>query len=184
MAGFLQSRSFRGSVSATGAAGAVGRAIEGDKALDAALARLAGPGARRVNAGMMNASLAVLAKALRAAVNASDASSELKRAARQAIGRKRRKDVAKVGFGVGKKRAASPDKRTGKSGVGISANNIHWPVLGTGERQTKAGRKAGKMPAIFAGATDQALATGGPAALAAARAKCRELIAREAARTS
>lgn len=155
------------------------QATTGDKEIDRALAHLAVKGIQRAERAANGAALTVLAKALRAAVNAADASPELKRAARQAIGRKSKKAVAKVGFGVGKSQQPAGD-RQGRSGVGISAANVHWPVLGTDERQTEAGRPAGAMPAVFGGATDQALATSGTAAVEAARKKLREVIAREA----
>lgn len=48
--------------------------------------------------------------------------------------------TAKVGFGVGKKSTKAPSKVNRKGnkagGVGISAQNIHWWVAGTKNRQT------------------------------------------------
>lgn len=44
--------------------------------------------------------------------------------------------TAKVGFGVGKTKAYKEKKRTKKSGVGISGNNVHWWVAGTMQRTT------------------------------------------------
>ena len=46
---------------------------------------------------------------------------------------------AKVGFGVGKKKTVikpRKSKRSGRGGVGIAAQNIHWWVAGTEERFT------------------------------------------------
>lgn len=69
---------------------------------------------------------------------------------RQAFGSKVKKFrsgfvTAKAGAGVGKRKAAK--SRNGKSGVGISKNNIHWWVLGTGVRKNKKGNNRGRMPA-------------------------------------
>lgn len=46
--------------------------------------------------------------------------------------------LAKVGFGVGKKKDAKPRKtrRTSRGGVGIGVQNIHWWVAGTDQRFT------------------------------------------------
>jgi hypothetical protein len=63
--------------------------------------------------------------------------------------------AGKVGAGVGKqtkaRKARAADRaaqgRSGaKKGVGISASNVHWPILGTGQRQTKSGKSTGRMP--------------------------------------
>lgn len=58
--------------------------------------------------------------------------------------------AAKAGAGVGtaSQRAKSIQKDRGKKkGVGISAQNIHWYILGTTARQTKTGHSTGRMPA-------------------------------------
>ena len=93
---------------------------------------------------------------MKQAVNASPASAELKRAARSAVGTRILKSTetraiiaAKGGFGVGlhgkRKRATAAKRRASRAaargqwnlhGVGIDASDIHWPVLGTKERQT------------------------------------------------
>jgi len=102
----------------------------------------------------VNAGLNPLTKSLRSAVNTSSASNELKRAARQTIGKrivKQEGDIVygKFGFAVGKRPSANSRKaqkaqarkqlyqKGGARGVGISTNNIHWGVLGTQERTTK-----------------------------------------------
>lgn len=61
--------------------------------------------------------------------------------------------VAKAGAGVGIKRSKLTKqlekqkvRRAGHPGVGISAANIHWFLLGTEERVTKEGHKTGRMP--------------------------------------
>lgn len=56
---------------------------------------------------------------------------------------------AKVGIAVGKKVSRiKPQDRTGRRGVGISARNAHWFILGTKDRVTKSGRKTGRMRPI------------------------------------
>lgn len=55
----------------------------------------------------------------------------------------------KVGVGVGVKPSAKvgvQKNRGKKKGVGISAKNAHWPMLGTENRWTKRGRFTGRMP--------------------------------------
>ncbi|KKK76871.1 hypothetical protein LCGC14_2859270, partial [marine sediment metagenome] len=129
--------------------------------------------------------------------NASEASPELKREARKTIGarfaKRRHSQVreAKVGFSVGKKKKAiqraqaARGKRieagkSGGGGVGFSAANIHWFVLGTDERHQKSGKPTGKVEGVFGGVTRQALASSAGASLAAARRKISQVITREA----
>jgi len=134
---------------------------------------------------------------MRAAINATDASPELKREARKTIGarfgRTRAIDVrhAKVGFSVGKRAAAvrrakaARTKRieagkSGGGGVGISAANIHWFVLGTDSREHKSGHPTGQIANIFGEVTRLAFATSAMASVHAARKKISEVIKREA----
>jgi hypothetical protein len=65
-------------------------------------------------------------------------------------GRNRNQQRAKVGAGVGKASKAEAT-RSGKNtgGVGIGGPNIHWAVLGTEDRTTKAGKSTGAMPPIM-----------------------------------
>jgi hypothetical protein len=147
----------------------------------------------------VSAGLTPLTKAMRAAVNASPASTELKRQARKTIGRslkKRRGNYSgKAGFGVGK-----PSKKKNMtaheryvygqggaklaSGVGISATNIHWFVLGTDERQTKSGKATGQIKDLLKGVVPSATMSARGAMLQAARKKCTEVLARETAKLS
>ena len=56
---------------------------------------------------------------------------------------------AKIGAAVGKRGKStkvSAKIRTGRKGVGIARNNIHWWFLGTKRRTTKAGKRTGRMP--------------------------------------
>lgn len=56
---------------------------------------------------------------------------------------------AKAGAAVGRASKATEKKARGnRGGVGISAENIHWYILGTQERTVKkTGQRSGKMPA-------------------------------------
>lgn len=187
--------------------------VQGLADLQAKLKHLGSEGSSRVMRSALGAANTALAQALRAAVNASSLAPTLKRAARQAIGKRygKRKGgpgkgqmEAKAGFAVGKKPGKTKD-RGSRKGVGISAANIHWVVLGTKERKLKggsgsynkrnaaliavgilserkglkAGHRTGKMPAVLAGVTATAVTSGGSAALAAARAKFVEVTERE-----
>jgi hypothetical protein len=56
------------------------------------------------------------------------------------------KQTAKVGAAVGRgAKAQSKSSRT-RPGVGIGGRNIHWFILGTAQRATKAGKNTGAMP--------------------------------------
>lgn len=71
--------------------------------------------------------------------------------ARKAVGsslKKSRKTAlveGKAGIGVGKKKKKQVQDeqaaKRGRPGVGITANNIHWMILGTKERYTKKGKQ-------------------------------------------
>lgn len=55
--------------------------------------------------------------------------------------------VAKAGAGVAIKKSKAAPKGGTRGGVGIGAANVHWYILGTAERRTKAGKSTGRMPA-------------------------------------
>ena len=182
--------------------------IKGLMKLDRRLRHLEKRGARRVAGKGVRAGLMVVGKAMRSAINASDASSELKREARKTIGQRFQRKMAgglgpsaKVGFSVAKRAkqvaqaSAARGKRLGQTkgskgeffrgtgdtrGVGISATNVHWFVLGTTERKHQSGHATGKIDGVFGDVTHQALATSQGAALEAARAKISAEIKREA----
>ena len=169
----------------------------GDKELTRKLDRLSKSGSKRAITAGIQAGMTPIAKAMRAGINATDASPYLKREARKTIGsqfaKAYKRDVreAKVGFSVGKKQGAikkavaARGKRMaagkgGGGGVGISAANIHWFVLGTDERQHKSRHPTGQIANIFGGVTRLALAGSAGASLAAARRKIKQVIEREA----
>ncbi len=92
----------------------------------------------------------------------------LKKAAKATVGSsvKRDKDTGeltlKVGYGVGKQSALRKTKATaraggGDAGVGISAANIHWLVLGTGKHSEKTGQERVRtsMAGASTGSTEQ-----------------------------
>lgn len=143
----------------------LGATITGDKALDAKLRNLGDKTAKKAMRAGVNASLAKIASAVRAAVNAAPVpgpnATSLKAQARALIGKRfgkakagaSRGDVqAKAGFGVGKKKQTKQEleaqknarKSQKKKGVGIGVANIHWFVLGTAERTTGFKKAGGK----------------------------------------
>jgi len=175
-------------------------AVLGDKELDRKLRRLATKSSKKAIVAGINASMTPLARSMRKAITAVKASDELKREARRAIGKRFGKNKAgarrgireaKVGFSVGKKRSAAKPKGGGQSrGVGISAANIHWFVLGTHKRYlTKgrgghwplpAGHYTGRIASIFGDVTRLAFAGTSAAMTEAARKKIKQVIEREA----
>jgi hypothetical protein len=156
-----------------------------------AMASTGGPKAMRAG---LNAALTVLAKAERQAINASSASPQMKRAARLTIGKRLKREglsksvfSGKAGFAVGKASKRKREKAIARAGdksrrgVGISASNIHWPVLGTVERNN-GGHSTGRMPASLKGLVNSAAQGALPAMLEAARAKTQQVLAAEAAK--
>jgi len=171
----------------------------GDKDLTRAIDRLVTRGSKRAITAGIRAGMVPVARAMRAAVQASTASPELKREAKRSIGarfgktRKIKQRHAKVGFAVGKRKRAvhSAMRARGKRiaggkqadrGVGISSANIHWFVLGTDPRQTKAGRFTGQIANVFGDVTRLAYAGSAVAMVEAARAKIWQVIKKEATR--
>ena len=161
----------------------------------------------------ISAGLAIMVRSMRQAVNNSGASSQMKRAARQTIGKRLLSDtrqlIGKAGFGVGKPSKRKKEKaksRAGdksRGGVGISASNIHWAVLGTADREAgvkcgaggrfqKIGKlrryligkthRTGAMPAILAGVIEPAVREASAPAMAAMAEKIEQIVAAEAAK--
>jgi hypothetical protein len=179
-------------------------AVQGLADIQEKLAHLAGKGASKLLRSGVGAGMTVLAQSLRAAVNNTAAPSDVKRAARKWIGKRYAKGgtsrtgkttraAAKVGFAVGFKKAAlhaqaAKHAASGEKGVGLSAANIHWFVLGTKKRTLKrgsakgpkAGHPTGSIAAFLFGSVKMATELGGPQALEAARQKISELLAKEA----
>ncbi len=170
--------------------GIAGRAVTliGQKALDRKLNHLATHGGKKAARAGINAGLVPLVRALRAAINSTDASPGLKRQARKTIGKRFAKEkggalkgqfVAKAGFAVGKKK--KPPTGGKSRGVGVGVANIHWFVLGTDPRRTtKTHHYTGRIRNVFDGVTRIAFAGSAQAMVRAARKKIAEVIKREA----
>jgi len=171
--------------------------LKGFSRLTANLEKTQRKTSQKVARAGMSASLTPLTKAMRAAVNASPASKEVKRQARKLIGRSLKKSkgnyTGKAGFAVGKqskKKSMTAHERfvygqggAGMAkGVGISASNIHWFVLGTDERQTKSGKATGMIKDLLKGVIPAATVSARGAMLEAARNKCDQVLARETAK--
>ena len=167
--------------------------LKGVDELQWALVSLRDKAAGKAARAGVNAALTPLVRAMRMAINGSSASPELKRAARQTIGKRVKKPsgqvvFGKAGFGVGRqsaiKKLAAHIRAGDKSqrGVGISAANIHWPVLGTEERKTDIGHPTGKMPPQLPHVIQSAVSASSSAMLEAARAKITKVLAAEAAK--
>lgn len=111
--------------------------------------------AGKVLAAIVRAQLTVIGKQMKADVDKKV--KEGRKGVRSRFKNSARKNVIKavVGFGVGKKKKNAPKKVNSKGnrkgGVGISAQNIHWWVAGTKERQTKRDADRGSMPSMQPG---------------------------------
>ena len=168
--------------------------ISGDRQIDRQLRRLEARTAKKALTAGIKAGQMKVAKAMRAAINATDASADLKREARKSIGSRFTRGgvartgkitarVSKVGFSVAKKHKTLKKTGEGRSrGVGISAANIHWFVLGTKDRHHDSGKSVGRIEAVFGDVTEKAFTASKGAALEAARAKVTQVIQREARR--
>ncbi len=180
-------------------------ALQGYDDIMGRLQSLDDSGLRIAKAGL-TAGLTVLASAVRAGVNGSSASSEMKAGARKTVGQRLiltegNTPLAKIGFGVGVRRKGTQKAKAAiarslfgerglheAKGVGISAQNIQWPVLGTVERfahysgKSGASHRVGMMPAQLKGIVQQAVATEGPRAMEDSRITMSMMIAAEAAK--
>lgn len=180
--------------------------LTGVKELIATMNELGGPGVKRVTRAAVGKAQRPLVKAIKAKIPPKY--KHLKqivgsRYSKAKGGEAKGQVQAKVGFGVGMKRRVNRKgkvtlskkfmarkDRTG-GGTGISANNIHWLVLGTQPRTIKAGGKngfppagmsTGTMPAVLKDVVPSGMAAGEGAAMAALTQGLRDGIAREAAK--
>lgn len=134
--------------------------VIGIEVLDRTLADLATSVAPQAMRAGISAGATVVKKVMRHEVNSTSFdtpnAASVKAAARKAIGHKIKRRAAgyqlTIGFGVGK-RGAKRNKRLSKGttkGKGISAQNIHWWVLGTKERRKKTtGQQVGSLEAVL-----------------------------------
>lgn len=170
--------------------------LKGLREMFRTLDKLTGASKKAATAGV-TAGLTSLVRTTKKAIDASSAGPSVKRIAKQTIGKRivRERKVAvegKTGFGVGKKSKKTSSKRrteasaraadTSLAGVGASASNIHWYVLGTDDRQTESGDDRGQMDPTLDDVIDTAIRTGAAPALAAAAVKTKQVLAREAAK--
>ena len=181
------------------------------------LQRLANRGSSKIARAGMVGMATPLKKSLRGMVNGSSLGTGMKRAARETIGSSVKmigRDYGlKVGFGVGKQskaRVAKTTARIGGSrpGVGISANNIHWVVFGTGtqsqlagttfasaggtrtrksratgkSRRKKSGASTGNTPPSLVGMLPIAILSGMPGAVRIAASKMKLVLKKQARR--
>ena len=199
-------------------AGFSGNGLEGMDRVMGVLNNLKDKAAVKLSKTGVSAGLTPLKQALVSAVNASSAPDAVKSEARKTIGKRLVKTdakiiVGKVGFGVGRRSEAKKAKAAARAGlggkggeskgVGISAADIHWFVLGTAERfrgskrvydkTTKSYKqvktespnwRTGQIQPMLGGLVTQAVASSGPAMLEAARAKVSQVLAQEAAKGS
>ena len=171
--------------------------MEGLKGLDRlqrTLTAIGDKASRKAAKAGVNAGMTVLTRHIRKWVNASPGSPRVKKAARTTIGKSfkfgpRGVPQAKGGFGVGRQSKGRKEKATlraadkTKKGVGISASDIHWFVLGTKKReQTTTGRSTGKVSPVLKGIIPAAVQTAGGPMLTAAANKVRQVLAAEAAK--
>jgi hypothetical protein len=161
--------------------------LAGMAAMIAKLRYIKGEVPRKAAKAGINAGLTVLVKSIREYVDSSSASGPLKAAARGTIGKNLRMAgggdyLGKAGFGVGRMgavakmaaHARSVDKA--KQGVGISARNIHWPILGTKAH----GKGGGNMPRSFVSVMGAAVVSAEPGIISAMAKQTERVIAREA----
>lgn len=191
-------------------------AIQGMKALERKLRQLEKRGSAPVSRATLNGMAQPMKTAIRRGVAGSNISPRLKRASRQTISSSvkayKGDHTLKVGFGVGKQSKARRTKATaragqgGGKGVGISSQNIHWLVFGTGEgsalagtifrsegskrlraskatgkaRRHKSGKSTGSTRAVLLGMIPVAIAGSIPAARRAGAQKAKIALRREA----
>lgn len=132
--------------------------VTGVKELDDRFQELGRKGMARVARSSIGKGLTVIKKAIQKAIppaaKYADRGHQTK-TIRGAIGTSMKvskitgQQEAKVGAAVGKKQSAirafvRPGKKRG--GVGISANNIHWYIMGTDRRYTRKKAYRGRMP--------------------------------------
>jgi hypothetical protein len=117
----------------------MGATLQGADKLFAALKELAEKDSRKAARAAIQKGMTVIARAIRAAVPGQYPEIKKtigKRLAKSKSGPNQGQIAAKVGAAVGKKIDKTPPKKRARPGVGISARNIHWFLLGTGLRTT------------------------------------------------
>lgn len=165
--------------------------ITGDKQLDHALEMLKSVAIGRVRRSAVGKALRVIAKGMKGQIPPEY--KEMKRAigsryAKEKGGPDRGETRAKVGLGVGmtskKLKSFKRKDRPGQPGLGIQPENVHWFVLGTKSRRTKAGQSTGQMPALLENVIRQGYEASAASAASAMVDGIRQGLEREAARVS
>ena len=137
-----------------------GEVVEGLDLLLKKMSVLENRSAEKILGAMVRAKLNVIGKQMK-----KDTSKKVKEGRKGVRARwkhKINKNMIKalVGFGVGKRKKNEPKKatrqRNKRGGIGISAQNIHWWVAGTEQRETRYGSDRGQMPAMQPGLAAQA----------------------------
>jgi hypothetical protein len=137
-----------------------GEVVEGLDLLLKKMSVLENKSAEKILGAMVRAKLNVIGKQMKK--DTSNKVKEGRKGVRARWKHKINKNMIKalVGFGVGKRKKNEPKKanRQGnkRGGVGISAQNIHWWVAGTEQRETRYGSDRGTMPAMQPGLAAQA----------------------------
>lgn len=132
-----------------------GEVVEGLDLLFKKMSVLENKSAEKILGAMVRAKLNVIGKQMKK--DTSKKVKEGRKGVRARFKHKINKNMIKalVGFGVGKRKKNEPKKvnRRGnkKGGVGISAQNIHWWVAGTKQRETRHGVDRGQMEAMQPG---------------------------------
>lgn len=157
--------------------------VTGLESLQRTLRQLADACQQKATRAALAAANTAIAARIRSGVNASAASTEVKREARKLIGKLVKKRggqfTAKAGFAVGQK---GRKKQQAKSKGFVSPASIHLFVMGTDERATAGGHATGRIRGLLAGIVQSATSAASGAAASAAGAAARKAIEREAKR--
>lgn len=119
----------------------------------------------QIAARVLSAGLKEVAKELKSIIP--DSLAGAKATVGQRVSKSDSDQRGKVGYGVGRGNRAMSRRSKVSGGIGISANNVHWFVLGTKNRRTKRGFNRGRMPPLLQGTLARAVASSQSAALEA-----------------
>jgi hypothetical protein len=122
--------------------------LQGQKELDQVLQELYREANKSLVRPAIQKALRVLAKGIKSEVppHYKEAKKLIGQRMQRAAERKKFGVGGKAGFGVGRRKkfkAIAKKDRSGRKGVGLAIENIHWYVLGTKERFIKKGGKNG-----------------------------------------
>jgi hypothetical protein len=176
-------------------------ALAGLEELRAALYNLRDGAQKKAAKAAINAGLQQIVRGVRNEVNGATISPELKAAVRRTIGKSLKKKgddyLGKAGFGLAGGHSKTTKARDAANpGVGVSASNVHWFVLGTQERFAgikgtgrghkrmeltgKQQHRTGQIQPVFAGYLARACESSADAILLAAGEKLSQVLLAEA----